>query len=315
MPKRERVSSQEFQSLLHQGISLLKLKGRAREYGLLSVSIPSSSGHQFTVKARNSPTSGLGVGFNPFFIRASVYCCAFCGFTARNCCRSFQSLLHQGISLLNNTPADLLEEEVLFQSLLHQGISLLLSRCRLQGPTAGVCFNPFFIRASVYCVALFVLADAIEAGFNPFFIRASVYCHAGRNRQTAGGCCFNPFFIRASVYWPAAPGRAGLCADAFQSLLHQGISLLHAVAQRGVGAPGHPVSIPSSSGHQFTGKAYLEFVYDQKVGFNPFFIRASVYWICPPGMRSGPARCRFNPFFIRASVYCHCQSPEWFPFR
>ena len=41
-------------------------------------------------------------------------------------------------------------------------------------------------------------------------------------------------------------------------------------------------------------------------GFNPFFIRASVYWFyvgfC---LRFYVGFC-FNPFFIRASVYCSC---------
>ena len=37
------------------------------------VSIPSSSGHQFTECESGVSRSGPGKGFNPFFIRASVY--------------------------------------------------------------------------------------------------------------------------------------------------------------------------------------------------------------------------------------------------
>ena len=64
--------------------------------------------------------------------------------------------------------------------------------------------------------------------------------------------CFNPFFIRASVYWIAGRPYAELLAIAlFQSLLHQGISLL-----------GVSYAVSSSSSVR---------------RFNPFFIRASVY--------------------------------------
>ena len=38
--------------------------------------------------------------------------------------------------------------------------------------------------------------------------------------------CFNPFFIRASVYWENAWNQGTLNMARFQSLLHQGISLL-----------------------------------------------------------------------------------------
>ena len=66
-------------------------------------------------------------GFNPFFIRASVYWASSMTSWAQ-ATLMFQSLLHQGISLLG-----LLEEKdhripLMFQSLLHQGISLLRAR-------------------------------------------------------------------------------------------------------------------------------------------------------------------------------------------
>ena len=89
-----------------------------------------------------------------------------------------------------------------FQSLLHQGISLLEEEGLLIEEAFPLRFNPFFIRASVYCDLAHSFGSAKEAKF--------------------------------------------------QSLLHQGISLL-------IDRPQHPnpvkaekVSIPSSSGHQFT---------------------------------------------------------------
>ena len=62
----------EFQSLLHQGISLLGPDGRPAGGHAAVVSIPSSSGHQFTVHHLNGKCS-QELCFNPFFIRASVY--------------------------------------------------------------------------------------------------------------------------------------------------------------------------------------------------------------------------------------------------
>ena len=191
-------------------------------------------------------------GFNPFFIRASVYC------------HSPRGGDRQG--------------PVLFQSLLHQGISLLDD---VSSPASWSRYR-----------------------FNPFFIRASVYWpHSASVSAWGLGCSFNPFFIRASVYCPARPvlRRRGL--GAFQSLLHQGISLLGSSARPCCIAT-RAVSIPSSSGHQFTGWQ-AGFGQDALWGrFNPFFIRASVYWAAHAGS-DGACRRRFNPFFIRASVYCH----------
>ena len=139
-----------FQSLLHQGISLLRRRRTLPDRSCPEVSIPSSSGHQFTA--------------------------------------SFPSKI-----AISEIPA--------FQSLLHQGISLLVS-------------------------ALHAVEELRHGGFNPFFIRASVY-------WTATACCARP--VRRCV------------------------------------------SIPSSSGHQFTGRPGDDGQHGQHQRFNPFFIRASVY--------------------------------------
>ena len=117
---------------------------------------------------------------------------------------------------------------------------------------------------------------AVPECFNPFFIRASVYCRRGPRVAFARGHSFNPFFIRASVYCPPLDRRAGIghpvsipsssghqftastramvmnSTSMFQSLLHQGISLLRR-GPRPAGPRQRSVSIPSSSGHQFTG--------------------------------------------------------------
>ena len=74
MPKRDCVSSREFQSLLHQGISLLLGAFIPHDTTLLAVSIPSSSGHQFTGYYVPTVECKPHRCFNPFFIRASVYC-------------------------------------------------------------------------------------------------------------------------------------------------------------------------------------------------------------------------------------------------
>ena len=113
------------------------------------VSIPSSSGHQFTgAFASYRFVSFCLRCFNPFFIRASVYW-VIRQTTRRLTMKTFQSLLHQGISLLYTEQRDEEERE-------HR-------------------FNPFFIRASVYCVRRRRGPVPAPAGFNPFFIRASVY--------------------------------------------------------------------------------------------------------------------------------------------
>ena len=267
------------------------------------VSIPSSSGHQFTaIRIIIYLPFMAFTGFNPFFIRASVYCIpTHAGeFIPGDCVSIPSSSGHQFtanqfgtvrdwqklVSIPSSSGHQFTENQLAtswtmqgntFQSLLHQGISLLhgsvirlLQRLRL-------CFNPFFIRASVYC--------ALQA--------------MGRTLELGG---FNPFFIRASVYWKARLSCPERQQAMFQSLLHQGISLL--------------------------GRKIV-FANQRRQRFNPFFIRASVY--CSGGNRerygptftvsipsssghqftacakSGTRRfsgMRFNPFFIRASVYC-----------
>ena len=115
------------------------------------VSIPSSSGHQFTAILRVgtrmlSPSvfqSLLHQGISLLLITVVV--------DHHHLLRLFQSLLHQGISLLACSATRRNSKSTSFQSLLHQGISLLGGRffC-VRAPS--FCFNPFFIRASVYCV-------------------------------------------------------------------------------------------------------------------------------------------------------------------
>ena len=62
-----------FQSLLHQGISLLDSIELAKKFTRKYVSIPSSSGHQFTGLEMGHIRETALKRFNPFFIRASVY--------------------------------------------------------------------------------------------------------------------------------------------------------------------------------------------------------------------------------------------------
>ena len=138
------------------------------------VSIPSSSGHQFTGKLQNA---------NPDFAE------------------QFQSLLHQGISLLLTSRRATPASSCMFQSLLHQGISLLVAFEDVGTLLRHGRFNPFFIRASVYC------------SFAKKFIRT----------------------LARIVSIPSSSGHQFTDRDdlvdeigdlLFQSLLHQGISLL-----------------------------------------------------------------------------------------
>ena len=62
-----------FQSLLHQGISLLAADAVDVRRVFYMVSIPSSSGHQFTENENRFLCIWNFMSFNPFFIRASVY--------------------------------------------------------------------------------------------------------------------------------------------------------------------------------------------------------------------------------------------------
>ena len=143
----------QFQSLLSQGISLLALLGR------------------FTGAL-------LGRCFNPFLVRASVYWQDLEWRADGESPLTFQSLLSQGISLLGTTGISvglavksgfnpfLVRASVYcrdaryrvlqatyaeFQSLLSQGISLLVVPLRRAGRGGRVGFNPFLVRASVYC--------------------------------------------------------------------------------------------------------------------------------------------------------------------
>ena len=64
----------------------------------------------------------------------------------------FQSLLSQGISLLAGPAGPAGGAGTAFQSLLSQGISLLKHRVLTVEYQFSECFNPFLVRASVYCV-------------------------------------------------------------------------------------------------------------------------------------------------------------------
>ena len=88
-----------FQSLLHQGISLLIDSQRCLRTSNVSVSIPSSSGHQFT----ELPPGNYGIVGMKFVSIPSSSGHQFTAFLAGSEYRErivFQSLLHQGISLL-----------------------------------------------------------------------------------------------------------------------------------------------------------------------------------------------------------------------
>ena len=165
-----------------------------------------------------------------------------------------------------------------FQSLLHQGISLLVAAGHAPDGIGHPRFNPFFIRASVYWKRYKGILE--KDGF-----KFQSLLHQGISLLAAN--FFSSLFAGGSE---------------FQSLLHQGISLLDRVHDGNHGAV-RPVSIPSSSGHQFTGCPSLGPEGPRHPCFNPFFIRASVYWQRSLGDALG-CQTGFNPFFIRASVYC-----------
>ena len=118
-----------FQSLLHQGISLLRGPGRGIVMGLWDVSIPSSSGHQFT-GGHHEKIGAYRLGFNPFFIRASVYWASLVSVARRNpCVVSIPSSSGHQFTVVRLTPGDVIDLPE-FQSLLHQGISLLAELVR-----------------------------------------------------------------------------------------------------------------------------------------------------------------------------------------
>ena len=241
-----------------------------------SVSIPSSSGHQFTdFRLINGKKHGPW-RFNPFFIRASVYWTGFQG--ARTSVPTpFQSLLHQGISLLAVRPPrnQLATTNVSIPS--SSGHQFTANGKSTGSPTDRRRFNPFFIRASVYCrrerwrmQAMTAIVSIPSSSGHQF--TATGASPASRRPPSR----FNPFFIRASVYWIERLLSINLIHLQFQSLLHQGISLLLLFSTPRA-ATFACVSIPSSSGHQFTDSHTVFVPHSDIRSFNPFFIRASVY--------------------------------------
>ena len=265
------------------------------------VSIPSSSGHQFTGPARRGRRR-RHPRFNPFFIRASVYWLAFMRYASSRLI-PFQSLLHQGISLLSCAPcrASTSAPSVSipsssghqftgltwtkpsrrkgrrFQSLLHQGISLLCVIGFIQQhgdrivsipSSSGHQFTAVHVGNHVYIPN----GVSIPSSSGHQFTDVNPHLRTERVVQS-----FNPFFIRASVYW-----------------------------MRGTRSP-TTTSCPSFNPFFIRASVYCmpirRWKASPRFGFNPFFIRASVY--CVVGLRPPhlDAQC-FNPFFIRASVYC-----------
>ena len=239
-----------FQSLLHQGISLLlpqleALTGRLPQFQSLL-----HQGISLLLTVSNSANI-LGLSFNPFFIRASVY----------------------WLSMDMGYPNAL----IWFQSLLHQGISLLGEEYFNYMIDAGYGFNPFFIRASVYWARAPVRPAIAWHSFNPFFIRASVYWIPPGAGTGAGTPGFNPFFIRASVYWDRDMADTPQTAGPFQSLLHQGISLLKLQIVSRYQLPLVKFQSLLHQGISLLNRAESYENVGIGIGFNPFFIRASVY--------------------------------------
>ena len=215
-----------FQSLLHQGISLLSFLSIPSHSGIKfmvsipsssghqftgingtdfnpdfrAVSIPSSSGHQFTARRRIRPGPATRPCFNPFFIRASVYC-------AKDRGRAWIG-------------------PPLFQSLLHQGISLLASSDGECPPYPSRGFNPFFIRASVYWLDRACAEIRTVHRFNPFFIRASVYCFLYPGGEVPESLLFQSLLHQGISLLVLQKLVEEVGEVVFQSLLHQGISLL-----------------------------------------------------------------------------------------
>ena len=140
-----------------------------------------------------------------------------------------------------------------FQSLLHQGISLLDRRIQ-----------------QVFARIEGVVSIPSSSGHQ--FTGHRVHSlHGDRIMVSIPSSSGHQFTARA--YQGHGPER-GL---SFQSLLHQGISLLFSCCRSWRGTTAG-VSIPSSSGHQFTEYSSSFRYAVVEGGFNPFFIRASVYW-------------------------------------
>ena len=278
----------EFQSLLHQGISLLvAVMAGVGMFCEKFVSIPSSSGHQFTASRPRIGTAPGRGRFNPFFIRASVYWKNITDPTMSISSFPFQSLLHQGISLLDFS-ATLVGSNASVSIPSSSGHQFTAARPRRRRrPLPGVSI-PSSSGHQFTDIALFkACCAAHDYGFNPFFIRASVYCIGGARR--------------------AADDQ-----KAFQSLLHQGISLLVSEWRVWIDQP-YAVSIPSSSGHQFTARGHV-----LQTGPQPGFQSLLHQGISLLARSSGwPGRGQllqsFNPFFIRASVYWRPYAPRVVP--
>ena len=217
-----------FQSLLHQGISLLVEPQPFKEELSFSVSIPSSSGHQFTVVLQLCHVLLLCRRFNPFFIRASVYCAAKAA-QLGDVVRVFQSLLHQGISLLMDS---------IYKSSLTSCSVSIPSSSGHQFTGSGMA-HPSLLRiipvsipsssGHQFTVDLryWFLARLLAAFQSLLHQGISLLADDRRHAPVRGQRRFNPFFIRASVYCSSRWDRRTFWGSAFQSLLHQGISLLN----------------------------------------------------------------------------------------
>ena len=195
-----------------------------------AVSIPSSSGHQFTEPAVARADNGQVERFNPFFIRASVY----------------------WAGPFYRTPSGRL---VTFQSLLHQGISLLHAYI---GPLS----LPEDARVSIPSSSGHQFTDRTMWNFAKSRSKVSIPSSSGhqftaRFRRVPGVGGTRRVSIPSSSGHQFTVGHArlerGVNSAAFQSLLHQGISLLGSfIRQQALMRSVETVSIPSSSGHQFT---------------------------------------------------------------
>ena len=218
------------------------------------VSIPSSSGHQFTGR-REGVSNGLHVVRFQSLLHQGISLLTASRPGVGLLSVAFQSLLHQGISLLANGCQPPIGMRKTFQSLLHQGISLLDDG----GQPVKADFSVSIPSSSGHQFTGTRWVRSTGSGLSAF----QSLLHQGislliKNRSSTGSPSiigFNPFFIRASVYWL----RLEISLEAmpaFQSLLHQGISLLANICMPHFKCPPNCVSIPSSSGHQFTGRIF-----------------------------------------------------------
>ena len=140
---------------------------------------------------------------------------------------------------------------VQFQSLLHQGISLLgavFARRQNRPPHS---FNPFFIRASVYC-------DWAQRGKR---CSRNVSIPSSSGHQFTGSSNSLITSFHASVSIPSSSGHQFTVSPATIGIRYgDGVSIPsssgHQFTDKRTTHSGpslRPVSIPSSSGHQFTG--------------------------------------------------------------